>query len=252
MMMDGDAPRPVGLSYFVSRVLVGLLGLALPWLIILAYALSPTEGAGPQPLTSISIYAWTDANIVFKLIMGLIGAFLIGNCVVCYVDRCWTEAIYGLVSGASALIIVVARTGVDGERAKIFCPDKIACGNSTAHAIATAVFMVTMIGYAIWFFVREPGHRYFEAIRKFPIKIFYIFMGFIIALMFIWIAFASVSFLSNLLPPSLGWIATSGVFWPEAVAVSAFGFAWLVKGAMMREARGLSLSLILRRIGLIR
>ncbi|MEM8741228.1 MAG: hypothetical protein AAGE13_06990 [Pseudomonadota bacterium] len=211
--------------------------MALPIVITLVYAIFPTEGAGPQPLTSISIYAWTDAGVVFDAFMTLIGGFLLTNCVVCFADRCWFEAVYGGLSGASALLVVAFPTGVEGARAAIFCPGMTPCGHTGLHAAAAGAFILTMIGYALYFFVREPRLRYWQAVAKFPVKRFYIAMGSVIIVMLLWMALVALPFLNNLLPTGVAGFLPDSVFWPEAFAVLAFGAAWMVKGYVMRETR---------------
>ncbi|MEM9050273.1 MAG: hypothetical protein AAGC92_16335 [Pseudomonadota bacterium] len=94
-----------------------------------------------------------------------------------------------------------------------------------------------VIGYALYFFVREPRLRYWQAVATYPIKTRYIAMGVVIILMLARIALAVIPVLRDWLSSRLSVTLLESVFWPEAIVVCGFGTAWILKGCMMRTAR---------------
>lgn len=229
------------ISYHTLRQLIGILGIALPFLcwgvngFVNEYDLlnnpafvntefSSEYTADANLKSSISHFYYTTAGPLFTGILITLAIFLF-----CYQGHskkeaqdkfAWlTDGLLSKIAATCALLIVVFPTGSDKpitDNIHIFVSSDAA---GTLHLIFAALFFVTMAVFCIVNFRRNTDKTFI----KNPEGRVYLFCGFGILVMLL-ILFV------NMLKEDADEPSTSLVFWMETVMLFLFGFAWLVKG----------------------
>jgi hypothetical protein len=211
------------------RKLIGVLGMALPILLIIITFLFFDLA---RPIESISHYYYTRAGSVFTVILSVIAIFLI-----VYSGKESKDFYISTLAGVFALFVVFFPTGNLSET----CCDTLKAysvtfinGNASAgfretfHLVSAALFLLLLAYMSYFMFTKSnkpKGHRgRKKVIRN---KIFRVCGGLIVlSLIIILLGFTGVIsddfYNGNQL-----------TFWMETVAVEAFGFAWLIKGEAM-------------------
>jgi hypothetical protein len=206
----------LAVSYLFLRRAVGLIGALLPIAVPLGYSI--TTGRWLL-LSSISSYYYTDVRNVFVGSLCAVGVFLI-----CYRYRYWDDIIATL---AGAFAIGVA-----------FCPplppdpSGLARVTGVLHVVFAALFLVTMGLMCLLLFTRSYAPSGARSSGKNTRDLVYRVCGGLI-LGFTALgglsSFSSQSFVDDVHP----------LFWCEAIATFAFGFAWFVKGeTLWRDVEG--------------
>lgn len=190
-------------SYLFLRRAVGILGLALPAVLIIGKAL--IQG-GPL-LDSISDYVYSDMRGVLIGTMAAIGVFLFS-----YRGYGWVDDLVADVAALGAIgVALFPTTPFTGQ------PSKAAQAVGLVHIISAAIFFAALIIFCFFLFTRSDSTR--PGGRKLVRNGVYIACGVIMLGCLITIGIVE-------------WIVhVSGlVLWLESAAVMAFGVAWLVKG----------------------
>lgn len=221
------------------RIAIGILGLALPWTLALGenirdrYLSAGAEAGRWYIEGSISAYYHTGMREVFVAILASLGIFLL-----CYKGPERWDVIAAKLAGAAAILVALlpthetSREATDtGER----LPDSVTLFSGpdmpdpeiigTLHYASAAVFFVTVALMAIFLFTRTRSRVTTD--RKRLRNVAYRLSGVTILL-----AIASIA-VDKLLLGSRWSAGTSFVFWMEAVAVTAFGVAWLTKAEVI-------------------
>jgi len=190
-------------SYLFLRRAVGILGTALPAVLILGKLVLQ----GGPPLGSISDYVYSDMRSVLIGGMAAIGVFLLSYRGYGRLDDLTTDAAAVGALGV-ALFPTTPFTGQPSHAAQLV---------GALHLISAAIFFTASIIYCLFLFTRGDSAQ--PTGRKKARNWVYITCG----------AIMLVSLLS------LGvveWFFGGGgaVLWLESAAVLAFGIAWLVKG----------------------
>jgi hypothetical protein len=212
---DSDATSGLVISYLVLRRAVGIIGTALPFVLVAGRWL--LDGWGIQP--SISAYYYTSMRDVFVGSICATGVFLLSY-------RGYERA--DDLAGNLACLFAVGLS---------LCPTAPPSGASAAQTLvgqihlvfATAYFLTLAYFSLVLFRKTHPNGRMTE--RKKQRNVIYAVCGYAIlaciGLVGIDFAFLRGSALQALDP----------VFWLETVAVLAFGISWLTKGeAILADA----------------
>lgn len=219
-----DFPRPVDASgaryvrsYLILRVLVGALGVALPFLLILVDGLW-LEG-NPFPRTSLSAYYYSGARELFVGALSAIGVFLLAY----KIAEVSLDNTLSMIAGATVLLVALCPTSRPSPSIGL-TPLQSRVGESavaTIHFASAAVFLSSLAALSYCFGTREatrpqrPGKRSPRFWRTYH----WACAG-IIAAAVIWSAVTAIS----------DWAPSRSLLYGEAVAVWAFGASWLWKG----------------------
>ncbi|EWM19551.1 hypothetical protein [Kutzneria sp. 744] len=192
-------------SYLYLRRAIGLIGVALPAVLIIGKLL--VEGGGLQD--SISAYFYTDMRGVFVGSMCAVGAFLFS-----YRGYDVIDDVAGNLAGVAAIGVGLFPTAPEN-------PSSTAQVIGVTHLVFASIFFLTIAFFAIFLFRRTNEMGPTE--RKLQRNRLYLTCGVVIIACLLAIA-AVHQFLqaqTAAIHPEL---------WLEAIAVMAFGFAWLTKG----------------------
>lgn len=206
MALPPGSPMTLCLPYLSLRMIVGILGIALPF--ILAMGALIFFGTGLQD--SISEYYHTDMRDVFVGIVFIIGSFLIT-----YRGHDIIDNIFSTIGGISAI----------GAALFPASPGSATTVSGILHVIFAALFFLALIYFALFLFPKTslvipptPQKLQRNMVYKACGWIMIICLGLLII----------YSLLPNSITAPLD--PFHPAFWLEAIAVVAFGFCWLTKG----------------------
>jgi hypothetical protein len=208
-MKPAPAPgNPIVLSYLELRTVVGIVGIALPFVLALGMVVQGFHGLE----SSLSSYYYTDLRNVFVGSLCVIAAFL-ASCR--GYDR--RDEIAGWLAGACAIGVAFFPTTPDG----CATPEEKIIGD--IHYTFAGILFLTLAYFCLFLFtLTHPDGK--PTAQKLKRNTVYVVCGWImlacIALMLLFI----VPVISNLVHCS------SRTFWLESTAIVAFGVAWLTKG----------------------
>ena len=197
----------LAVSYLFLRRAVGLIGTLLPIVVPLGYSITTGHWL---LLPSISSYYYTDVRNVFVGSLCAVGVFLI-----CYRYQYWDD-IFATLAGVFAIGVA-------------FCPPVVPDPSGLArvmgvlHVVFAALFLITMALMCLFLFTRSSVPKDQRTAAKNTRNVVYRVCGVLI------LAFTVLAGLSALTPKSFV-DAVHPLFWCEAIATFAFGFAWWVKG----------------------
>jgi hypothetical protein len=186
-------------SYLFLRRAIGLIGLALPFVLILGKQLVQ----GGDLIGSLSGYYYTDLRDVLVGAMCAAGVFLLA-----YYGHDWVDNVASSVAGLGAIGLALFPTTPDHD---VSAWDRTA---GVLHLVFAAVFFLMLAYFCLRLFPHDG-----EQPEKYGT--FYRVCGGVILACLVLIALAKYFALAASLHPAL---------WLEALAVCAFGVAWLVKG----------------------
>ncbi|MFI6027613.1 DUF998 domain-containing protein [Amycolatopsis magusensis] len=192
-------------SYLYLRRAVGVIGLALPVVLVLGKLL--LEGGGLQE--SISGYYHTVMRGVFVGSMCAVGTFLLS-----YRGHDRLDDLCGNVAAVAAIGVGLFPVAAGPD------PSATARLVETVHVVCAAVFFVTLSVFCLFMFTRSTGA---PTRRKCSRNRVYRVCGGVMLVCLALIALEGL-WLADLLAP------LKPVLWLESGAIFAFGVAWLVKG----------------------
>jgi hypothetical protein len=186
-------------SYLYLRRAIGLIGLALPPVLILGKQLVQ----GGDLIGSLSGYYYTDLRNVFVGAMCAVGVFLLA-----YYGHDFVDNVASTVAGLGAIGLALFPT-TPGT-----APTTWDRSSGVLHLVFAAVFFLSLAYFCLRLFPRDGEHsaRFGSLYRT---------CGVVILACLVLITLTSSLGLVPSLHPAL---------WLEAVAVEAFGVAWLAKG----------------------
>ena len=199
-------PQTLCLPYFTLRIIIGILGITLPF--ILALGAWIFFGKGLQD--SISEYYHTGMRDVFVGIMFVIGSFLIT-----YKGYDIIDNIVSTIGGISAILAALFPASQGAATTVI----------GTLHTIFAALFLLALIYFALVLFPKTSPVTPPTPQKQQRNKV-YKTCGWIMIISLVLLIIYSLlpsNIKLALKPFHLG-------FWLEAIAVIAFGVCWLVKG----------------------
>ena len=197
----------LSVSYLFLRRAIGLIGSLLPIALPLGYSLTTGHW---QLLDSVSNYYYSDMRNVMVGALCAVGVFLI-----CYRYQRIDDIITN-IAGALAIAVALCPTTP---------PDATTLAKVAGyfHDAFAACFLVSMALMCLLLFTRSDLPPAQRTQAKNTRDLIYRICGILI------LAFTALALPSALAPTSF--IATvHPLFWCEAIATFAFGFAWWVKG----------------------
>ncbi|QQR87106.1 MAG: DUF998 domain-containing protein [Flavobacteriales bacterium] len=200
------------------RQVIGWLGIALPFVIWLLAGLRPIDrDASWSRLDSISAYFHSGAVAAFVGVLVTLGVYLFAYQGYANSDNRW-DRIAARVAGLCAVSVALFPMQPDPGA----CPNPqwMTEGVSHLHFGSAALLFTTFACIALFLFRKKSGT---PTKAKRTRNAIYLACGLSIigALLFIvW----------QFIPKGEGEPAPADIFWPEAVAIWAFGISWLVKG----------------------
>ncbi|WP_235299357.1 hypothetical protein [Portibacter marinus] len=233
--MDKRQPHNYVINYKVLRRSIGILGIALPIVLVLgSFILFECD----QIFHSISYYYHTGMRNVLVAILASLAFFLFS-----YKGPDPIDLIMSRIASFLALIIALFPTKGHQELRTVFTEnfdsgmdalmkqfqncDRVALYDNeltqTIHLIAAALFLL-VLAFMSWFlFTRsDPSSPITDQKKKRNV----IFRVCAIIILFCVVASGVIFFVFN------EWIesATKPIFWLESIALWAFGTSWLIKG----------------------
>jgi len=196
-------------SYLTLRKVIGLLGLALPFVLSFgAFAVFRQELQ-----SSISYYYWTGMRDVFVGTLFAIGFFLLS-----YQGYARADNIAGNLACLFAVGVALFPTMQSDSAAGL--PRVL----SIVHFLCAAAFFGTLIYFCLVLFTKTKS-RGRPTRQKLIRNRIYRGCGYLMAVCIL------LTFVFFLVPPVYSALAPySPVYWLEAIAIIAFGVSWLVKG----------------------
>jgi hypothetical protein len=213
-------------SYLIMRVVVGALGVALPFMLVLCDGL--WFDGDPFPRTSLSAYYYSGVRELFVGTLSATGIFLITYKVA---ERSLDNTL-SLLAGLAVVVVALFPTGLP-ERVLELTPLQDRLGESAVeriHFIAAAAFIVSLAVISYYFGKREgarPRQEGKRRSRRFWRLYHWVCAGAIGAAL-LWIALTQLS----------GWGPSESLLYGEAVSAWAFGASWLWKGLELDMLRG--------------
>lgn len=213
-------------SFLIMRVLVGALGVALPFTLVLIDGV--WFNGEPFPRTSLSAYYYSGVRELFVGALSAIGVFLIAY----KVAEVNLDNTLSLLAGFAALGVALFPTGRPADSVRLM-PLQDRLGESlvsTFHYGAAGVFIVSLAVISYFFGKREGARPPTPNTRRSPRfwRDFHWACTGVIAAALVWILVTGVW---NVGPDE-------ALLYGEAMSVWAFGVSWLWKGLELDLLRG--------------
>lgn len=209
-------------SSVTLRKIIGILGMALPFLLFVSLYMS---SGLTYPLQSISHYYFTRVSSIFVIVISLMAIFLI-----VYKGKEPVDFYMSLIAGIFALLLVLFPTSNITD----ICCDinkKYSVTNLTEsgfritlHYISAAIFLLCLSFMSLFLFTRSDKSPEKRGSKKILRNRIYRICGvlMIIAVLII--------FVGGVMYPTEYYDKHQLTFWMETVAVESFGISWLIKG----------------------
>jgi hypothetical protein len=208
------------------RILIGILGLALPMLIYLVLLI---DTGHTSPLFSISHYYFTRASSIFVIVVSLLAIFLL-----IYKGKEPVDFYLSSVAGLFALCLLLFPTD---NITKVCCDPahnysvttlKESGFRTSFHYISAAVFLGCLAYMSFFVFTRSDKAPQARGWKKRTRNKIYRVCGVIMVLAILVIAANFFGLINDNIFDEYHL-----TFWMEAAAVEAFGIAWLVKAEVI-------------------
>lgn len=202
------------LSTQAHRQLIGILGLSLPWAVLIVARMRPMEFSGStQLLESVSAYYWTSAVVVFEGILSALAVFLFtyqgyDN------EYRRRDRVAAIIAGAAAVCVGFFPTvPPDAGLAPSWWTQAMA----TTHLAAAAVLFTAFIFFSLFLFPKTAAPAEVMPRDKHFRNAIYRLCGVGMIACMIWLGVARI-------------FLNTSIYWPEAIALELFAISWLVKG----------------------
>lgn len=225
-----EEPTVIGQDFL--RIVIGLLGLGLPFLLWGGLWLYSHEQHLPLP--AISNYYYTRISPVFVITLGTLALVLIA-----YRGKQPIDFWLSTTAGLFALFVIIFPTNLALEsttpRPSYYVTSiDDNCVRGALHFASAGIFLVCL---AIISFFRFPKNESSDEVPSPLDKALYRACGIIMAVALLTVVLGSMGVILN----KKWFISHSGIYWYEAIAVWAFGYSWLLKagffGKIARKVR---------------
>jgi hypothetical protein len=195
------------ISELILRRVVGILGIALPFAVVIA--------AGFIFQSSISDFYYTPSRNLFVGTMCAVGVFLC-----CYKGYDIKDWVFCLVAGIAAILVALCPVAQEGDTIPA---DQVRSG---FHLFFAAVFLGSLAYLSLCQFTKTDPKKKMTA-QKVERNRVYRACGWVMVACLLTIVLIDLPFTASL-KSSLK--ALNPVFFLESFSVIAFGFSWLTKG----------------------
>ena len=197
-------PSTLDVSYLNLRLGIGVLGVALPFILRIGSAIFP-----PDPYSMSAYYYSAERNILVASLC-VLGALLLTYQGYDKLDSRITN-----VCGAATIGVALFPTAPTN-------PSTSAKAVGYVHLTCAALLFITLAVIALWLFRLTEPHRERTPEKRKRDRV-YLICGVVIALCVVLVPVESLVIGAPI-------AKYHPLFWLEAVAIVAFGVAWLVKG----------------------
>jgi hypothetical protein len=207
-------PVPDVISYMTMRKAIGILGILLPWLVVV---LAKVLGGYSQK-DSISAYYYSNMRDPFVGLLCMVGVFLYS-----YQGLSWVDDLVTNVCGLLAIGVAFFPTQMEDERwIKVGVAQLSDYQSSFVHYTCALLLFVLLACVSTFLFTKtNPDKK--PTKQKLARNRVYIACGLVMfAAMLVGGGFSLPPF-QHAAPPHL-------IFWVEAICLNAFGVSWLIKG----------------------
>jgi len=185
-------------DYKALRLFVGIIALVLPFVVsIIAFT----------PLPTISAAYYTNARDVLVGMLFIVGSFMIA-----YNGHTLPEAIAAKVAGVAAILIALFPTACSGCDANL---------SSHIHDGSAIILFFILAYFCLGPFRKNTKGQ--KGKKGFRSKI-YLLCGWVMVICIVGMAISRIVFTKEQLS------STEITYWGEAIALGAFGVAWIVAG----------------------
>ena len=214
-------PENDDLSSHRHRVIIGVLGAALPLLIWFVAWLRPVDPSLTSPMGSISAYYYSGAVAIFAGILAALAVYFITYDGYDNQDR-WKDRLGALVAAIAAIGVALFPTGAPLERLALpwWRPEM-----GTLHFVSAGVLFGAFVFFAFFLFPKSRKGKEQLPLDKRVRNAVYRLCGAIIIVCIVWAGVRAQ--------------AKQEIFWLETIALWAFAASWLVKGRADWTARQL-------------
>lgn len=201
------------LSYMQLRKFIGILGFALPFVLVLGnmFIFNSSELE-----SSMSEYYHTSMRNIFVGSLFSIGTFFF-----CYRGYDGQDNVAGNIAAISVFCIAIFPTAPQGSE-----PGSIAFTLETLHFLFSGIFIVALAYFCLRLFPKSSGDLTEEKIKRNKI---YKLCGYCIV-----ISVVLMGIVVKVIDEDIA-VRYSLVLWLEVVAFVAFGISWMVKGEMIMK-----------------
>jgi hypothetical protein len=216
-------PENDDLSTHRHRVMIGVLGAALPLLVGVIGWLRPVDPTLSVPLSSISAYYYSGAVAVFAGILACLAVYFITYGGYDNPDR-WKDRLAALTAATAAICVALFPTDAPSKLLALPWWTK---SLGIVHIVAAGGLFGAFIFFALFLFPKSANKGEPLPPDKKLRNMVYRACGVVMLVCVVW---AGVRALQR-----------KDIFWLEAVALEAFALSWLVKGrAAVAAARVIS------------
>jgi hypothetical protein len=205
-------PEADDLSTHRHRVVIGVLGAALPVLVGVIGWIRPVDPTLSVPLSSISAYYYSGAVAVFSGILACLAVYFITYGGYDNPDR-WKDRLAALTAAAGATCVALFPTDAPSQALALPWWTK---GLGIVHFISAGALFGAFIFFALFLFPKSASKGKQLPPDKQRRNLIYRVCG---VVMLVCVAWAAVRALQR-----------REIFWLEAIALEAFAVSWLVKG----------------------
>lgn len=199
-------------SYYTVRKVIGLLGILLPIVLIIN-----SLYCGESIENSISAYYYSNLGDVFVAILTALAMFLFSY-------KAYELQLDNWITNIAAFAALgVAFFPCNGISVLcVSCKEHSFSKNfhETVHYLSASIFFISLAILLLFYFTKSD-----KKVKTTPKKVrnaIYIICGLImIACLLMIVVITHFNLFNN------------HIFWPESIALFAFGFAWLVKGELL-------------------
>ena len=213
-------------SYLIMRVVIGAVGVALPFMLVLVDGL--WFDGDPFLRTSLSAYYYSGVRELFVGTLSATGIFLITYKVA---ERNLDNTL-SLLAGSAVLLVALFPTGLPANVVQLTpLQDRLGAANvERVHYIAAGAFIVSLAVISYFFGKREgtrPPQEGKRRSRRFW-RLYHWACAGAIGVALVWIAVTELT----------EWGPNESLLYGEAVSALAFGASWLWKGLELDMLRG--------------
>jgi len=212
---EAPQPRTDDLSSDIHRIIIGAIGIVLPFFLVLMARWRPTAGLDPwPPLSSVSAYYYTGGTSAFAGALIALGVYFFTYKGYDNPQR-WQDWLASRLAGLAAIAVVFFPTTAPDAA---LVPSWWKQYMHHVHGFSAVVLFACFTFFCVQFRRSNLAKDSLPPDKRWRNR-FYAFCGVVILGCIAWLIFNAF----NRWP----------IFWPEATALIFFALSWLVKGRVV-------------------